>query len=364
MSVRVDVYKERRLVPVGFERAKDGAPDAAHPDVDQRGSLSPDFAHVASMMQGETVTVRLRRYQIGHHAKIFVKSANPAFVKVKTPATGEVPAGATADIQLEGISGADPNQTDIEVRYGTLTGPILGRLVVRCFRKRTVVITPHLITVAQTGGGAAAVASSASIARVMTLAQAIWKPYGVLFSVQATLADTVTLATAGVVSDTPYPGELATVLGKRWIPNTINVYFVPQIGTRNVLGYGYSRGVIAAHGVPNPGILLGDRTPSFVHDDEWSGNDLAHEAGHFFGLTHVDNKNTAATIRQDYWARRCLMHNNNFPNQTTDWREDLGYGQLGGRARRGSLVTHKDLTTITNDAECTKARTTIVAGPY
>jgi hypothetical protein len=362
MAVAIEIYKERRVVLLRWRRAGRGDPSASRPEVDDRGSLGPEFGPIVGVMEGRKIKVRLERVLVDPAASLVVKSSDDSAVRVVDPADGKVPAGARADIELEGVSGGDPREAKIEVRFERDDGPILSVLTVRCFVRRRVRITPHLCTIAPTGGGAG-VASTADVASIMTHVRAIWSPCGVDFTVGATQNDNITLATAGVVSDNPFPGELATLLGTSWVPNTINVYFVGGIGTGNTLGYGFSRPSSVTFGTGNPGIILADQAGGTPHDTPWAGNDLAHEVGHFFQLWHPNNLQPP-NERQDTWCRRMLMHNHNTMVIHNNWKDDVGYGALGGSARRGALVTHKDLTAITTDGEVRTARAAIVAGPY
>ena len=58
------------------------------------------------------------------------------------------------------------------------------------------------------------------------------------------------------------------------------------------------------------------------------------------------------------------MHNNNTQPLQSNWKDDNGYGALGGFARRGALVTHKHIGHFATDNECATARAAITAGPY
>jgi hypothetical protein len=154
-----------------------------------------------------------------------------------------------------------------------------------------------------------------------------------------------------------------TLLTTNWVANTINAYFVRQIGTGNTLGYGFSRPSSVTFATTNPGIILGDQAGGSVHDSPWAGNDLAHESGHFFQLWHPNNQQPPSE-REDTWSRRFLMHNHNTQRIMSNWKDDNGYGALGRSARRGALVTHKHIQHIATDNECTTARRAILAGPY
>jgi hypothetical protein len=366
MTVDLEIFKERRVVPVQFERAGRGNPSMSRPDLDDRGQRSDEHGPIMGLMQGRKVKVRLRRLLIDHAAPLFVTSSDEANVRVVDPADGQVPNGETTDIELEGISGgaATANTADIEVRFERADGPILQRLTAWCFARRRVRITPHLVTIAQTGGGAPSVTSGADVNAIMAIVQRVWRPCGITFTIGATQNDTVTLGTAGVLSDTPFPGEVRTLLTTNWVANTINAYFVPQIGTGGTLGYGFSRPSSVTFGTTNPGIILADRNAlGHAPDTMWSGNDLAHEVGHFFQLWHPGQREPPNN-REDTWCRRMLMHNFNTMGQRAGWRNDVGYGTHLGDGRRGCFITMKDVPRITTDEECTTARGAVVSGPY
>ncbi len=363
MAIALPVYLERRVVMLRWRRARHGDPDVAFPEVDNRAHRAPEFASVVGLMEGQEAEVRLERELIDTAADLFVVSCDAAKIDVVSPADGKVAPGSHADLRLKGISGGNPNEAKIEVRFGSKTGPVISLLLARCFARRRVVITPHLVTLADPTG-AGGVASTANVATIMDHVRAIWRPCGVDFTINATMNDSLNVATPGVLSDSPFPGEITALIATNWIPNSINVYFIHQIGTGGVLGYGFSRPSSATFGTGNPAIILGDRTADgSVHDTAWAGNDLAHEAGHFFQLWHVNNQQPP-TEREDTWARRMLMHNYNTQPTMGNWKDDNGYGDLDGSARRGALVTHKHLPNIATDNECSTARSAILAGPY
>ncbi len=362
MAIKLEIYKERRVVMVRWKRARRGDPHTQYPEIDDRGTRSPELAAITGMMAAKEAFVRLERELIDDAAQLFVTSSDAAKVAILEPADGKLPASHKMDIKLSGVAGGNPNEATLEVRFGSLTGPIISKLLVRCFTRRRVTITPHLVTIhnpAGTGG----TASTANVASIMTHVQAIWRPCGVEFTVGATQNETINLATANVLSNAPFPGEIPALLGTNWVANTINVYFVAQIGAGTVLGYGFSRPSSVTFATGNPGIILGDQAGGWVHDTPWAGNDLAHEAGHFFQLWHPNNQQPP-TEREDTWSRRMLMHNNNTQPVQGNWKDDNGYGALSGTARRGALITHKHIQHIATDNECSTARGAILAGPY
>jgi hypothetical protein len=362
MAVELEVHTERRVVMLRWKRAMHGDPDPEYPEVDRRGTRSPEFAAIVGMTQGYSAFVQLDRELIDTAADLCVTSSDATKVAVVDPADGKLPAAQSMKIKLSGASGGDPNEATLEVRFGSATGPIVSKLLVRCFTPRRVTITPHIVTI-HDSSGAHGVPSVADVATITNHVKAIWRACGVDFTIGATLHETVSFATANVLSDTPFPGEIKTLLQTNWVPNTINAYFVPQIGTGGVLGYGFSRASSATFNTGNPGIILGDRAGSAVHDAPWAGNDLAHESGHFFRLWHPNNQQPP-TEREDTWSRLFLMHNYNTQPVQGNWKDDNGYGAVGSSARRGALVTHKHIPNIATDDECRTARAAILAGPY
>lgn len=363
MGLPLSIYKERRVVMLRWKRARHGDPHRHYPEVDVRGTKSPEFAAITGILQGHEAIVRVERELIDNAAELWVTSSDETKVTVVDPADGKLPAGAHADIKISGVAGGNPAEVSLEVRFGSKTGPIVSKLLVRCFTRRRVTITPHIVTI-HDSTGANGVPSTANVAAIMDHVRAIWRPAGVELTVGATRNDPVNFATANVLSDSPFPGEIRTLLLTNWQAGTINAYFVRQIGTGNVLGYGFSRPSSVTFGTGNPGIILGDQTAGgMVHDTAWAGNDLAHEAGHFFQLWHPNNQQPP-TEREDTWSRRMLMHNHNTQVIMNNWKDDNGYGALGGSARRGALVTHKHIHGIATDNETATARAAILAGPY
>jgi hypothetical protein len=365
VGVPLAIYKERRVVMVRWKRARTGNPHREYPEVDTRGHRAPEFAAIVGMMQDKEAYVRLERVDIDNAADLWVTSSDTAKLSVLEPASGQLAAGAHADIKLKALVGGNPEEAQLEVRFGSATGPVMSRLLVRCFTRRRVAITPHVVTI-HDPAGVGGVPSTAVVADIMAHVQAIWRPSGVEFTVGATQNETLRLATANVMNDAPWPGDIVTMLGTNWVANTINVYFVRQIGTGDFLGYGISRPSSVTFATGNPGIILGDQTASgMVHDTAWSGNDLAHEAGHFFQLWHPNKSpGPGAPVREDTWSRHLLMHDNNTQVIHGNWKDNNGYGAVAGSARRGALITHKHIVGISTDNETTTARAAILAGPY
>jgi hypothetical protein len=360
------IYKQRRLVLVDFMRAGTGDPSLIRPAVDDRGYTGTEHGAIVGVVAGETVMVRLRRLRLAPNAEVYVTSDDPTSAAIVYPVGGKLDHGAWTDFQIKGIVGGTPRVVKLFARFGSATGPIIGRMVAWVFVRLTVRITPHIVAIASATG--AAVASAASVADVMTRVQAIWRPCGVDFDVKSTVNDAHTFANPGRIA---WRSEVSTLLANNFATGNINAHFVHRIdisGSTGVLGLGFSPANAVRFVLPHPGVILGDETASGINragDAMWLGNDLAHELGHFFQLDHPEKKDSA-NARYDLWSRRMLMHPDNLQPTRGDWTDQFGYGTSGTGVRRGCMITMKNLAQLTTDGECTTARTTISTppGPY
>jgi hypothetical protein len=395
MTITKEVYGLERIVPLRFSRLADpmkpqnesGPPRGDAPDMDDRGFKVEFPGPIVGVTEGRIIMVRLIRENIEDAAPLFVKSDTPSIVTVESPQPGNLPNVKNMVIKLKGIKGGDqnPQKAKIQVFYQDTSGPLLAELMVWVFKPLKLNIIPHIVTIAQTGGGASAVGSNANVADIMKVVQGTWYQAGIIFNVGTTLNENVTLATAGVVSDNPFPGEVDTILKLHWTGTGINVYFVHRIGNGGTLGYGISPSVYKTFGFTNPGILVADTTAwGSVRDVQWWANDLAHEIGHFLTLWHPDKCEIPDHL-QDSWSRRMLMHNRNHMDANAPWpREyqaakpavpatpttpaqpatpavyykyrpkfnDIGYGNLN----RGFMITFKDYARHKTDGEALTAR--------
>jgi hypothetical protein len=371
MSIAQEIYKSHRMVMVRFKRACTGNPQIDKPDIDDRGATgTTDHGPVVGICEGDTITVRLSRELIANNAQLFITSTDNTVVKVVSPPLGKLPNTVDMDIQLKGLSGGNPKTAKLQVRYESNVGRIIHELIVWVYTPVDVDITPHMVTITGTG-------TIANLNEIMTLLKAIWRPCGVKFSVGATKNDPLAFATAGVVSDAPWYStadprgasltELNTLLSTTSVANTINAYFVNQIGTVGTLGYGISRASAITHKFTKPGVVLADRTAGSAREDvmHWA-NDLAHEIGHFFGLWHPESLQPP-NVRKDTWSRRMLMHNFNLMHGKGVYpAPPLLEGADYGDRRRGCFITMKNFAQLTTDGECATSRATInsAAGPY
>lgn len=364
-DIALPIYKQRRLVPVAFVRAGQGNPTLFHPALDDRGYTGAEHGPIIGVFQGDTVFVRLQRLRLDPGADVYVTSDNPVAASIVYPLGGKLDHGAEADFQIKGLIGGMPQPVKIFARFGSATGPIIGRMLAWVLLPLTLRITPHVAAIASATG--AAVSSSIAIADLMDHVRAIWRPCGIEFVVNATVRDAYRFANPGRVA----VAELGSLLGHSYARGTINVHLVNCIdvpANPGLLGLGLNRAFVTANRLPRPGIILADTNlngSNRAADAMWLGNDLAHEIGHFLRLEHPEKKQPPNECK-DFWSRRMLMHNFNLQAPSRDWRDQFGYGSSGGDIRRGCMITMKNLAQLTTDGECKTARDTVIspAGPY
>ncbi|AUB85613.1 hypothetical protein [Candidatus Thiodictyon syntrophicum] len=366
MAINAKVYKELHLVPVRFERAATGAADSTMPDLDDRGhtakvpavnglAASPALrGPVVGMQKDQRIRLRLVRAAIDPAAPLYLVSSDETVVTVETPAKGApVAAGPSTVIALKGQSytGTTPKSAEVQVRFQSDQGPILGVLTVYVFSPLPVAVTPHLVTI-NNPAGSAGVAPAIDLEALMTQTKAIWACCGISLAVQAPRAWSVNLPSANLLR---FPDDFSRIAAVNFNPGTINLYIVREV--LGACGVGLSRSVVAnlpGYTGLQPGIYLGEVCGG-GRTSPWGANDLAHELGHFFSLWHPSDGPTTGTLpaagwpwaRYETWSRRLLMHNWNQtarpPYGAPPWADydDVGYGAN----LRGALIPLKEVRT-------------------
>jgi hypothetical protein len=386
MADTLEICKNYRVSLVRFSRTiLDGDPDGKNPDVDDRGFETPYRCPVVGVARGRTVELSLFRQKIGNNSALYVTTSDGSVFTVAEPADGKLSGSFREVFRITGVDcGSDKKEAKLQVRYGSKTGVIVNELAVWVLKELEVDITPHRVVINGSNGTGARPA--ANIDDVMKQVGDIWIHSGIKFKLGSVVESNVTLATKDIVANRPFPAELSTILRTDWVPHTINVYFVIQIGTQGTLGTGISRSFATEHHLPNPGIILADQTATSTREGTIHySNDLAHEIGHFFTLWHPEEQEPPEEL-EDTWSRRKLMHNYNSMRGADPWPREFKAAEAGpppvpavmykfrtrfetsgyGSRRRGCMVTLKNLTKLAQDDECTRARSTITstAGPY
>lgn len=381
MAVDVLIYKARRFVLVRFTRAVTGQPVEDAPDIDDRGYADATRGPIVGLTQGKTIRVKLHRLRMAESAPLFLKSSDPAVLKVVDPADGKVPSGKSATIKLEGVKGGEPAKAKVQVRHGTDdSGPLVHELTAWVWTSIKVPVTPHLATIAEAGNAKATpVRSTADVEAMFKIVKAVWLPCGIVFDVGKVVEpkDAFQFRQAGVVwmdaekgkekSDTFPHKEFKQVIGTDHVAGTLNAWFIPRFGSASrdfgAGGIGMSRLKKDEYKLPATGVFSADMDPTGTTLDLQSrAHILAHEIGHCLTLWHTGKAEQSSDAKRNTWAFRALMYNALFQPGL-----DVGYGKSGGTSRAGQLVAMKDLwkdLSAETYAECSKARKEAGEGGY
>jgi hypothetical protein len=403
MAIRVSVQNRFQIiVPVRVDRAVRGAPILDAPDVDDRGwvnnraaGLNVDDARGAlfGTTVGDVVRLKVVREDLDDGVDLFVSTTGNQ-VDIDAPAGGG-PLPADGIFSVRSLADTTVG-SKIQVRIGSATGPIICEADAHTFTPKTLLITPHVCTIHSAsaatvagGGGTGqtpsvngAVLDDTVLTNIFdTIVRPIWRPAGVEFQLGAVQNEVFT-ADDGFTQDNialqnQTPNQIAAVYGRNRVANTCNIYFIHttdqflglglKFEDRNVLGAGNSGIMVGVNGFqtgaapppPTPALTFINRPSTgddLVHE---IGNDIAHELGHFLNLPHADHINGAG--RNDTYNRRFLMHPSNLlpranATGTPPRFNDIGYGQVSGRAHRGCLLTLKHHPSHTSDGEIVTAR--------
>ncbi len=380
MVTRVHVQNDSHIiVPLRVTRAVTGKPRLDAPDPDDRGwkmATASGFAATEArgptfgVSVGDTVRLKVERADLDASAPLFAtvsESPEPLIEVVEPAGGGPIPADGV--VKVRGVADTTAGQA-LQIRLGSATGPILAEAEAHTFEVRTLLVTPHIVTIHQAAtaaaGGGIAPTDQDELNRIFAVARAIWRPAGIHLSVAAAVSHVVVNAP---VDDRCFrqvnagTAALHRVAALGYTAGRCHIYFVWAF--EGLLGIGIRRENMvmnlatagAALNMPNPAcvIAMSDSftvnggPPVTFNDfsrgytgaalDHAVGNDVAHEIGHFLTLTHAGDVNGPG--RADSYARRQLMHPNNLlPGGAR--RRDVGYGQTNGQGHRGCLLTLKE----------------------
>ena len=315
---------------------------------------SPARNAMVGITEGDTVRVKLLREDIDASAPLFATSSDTTVVDVISPAGGG-PVPANGEIQLKGIKDFANRPVSVQIRLGSVTGPVLSEIEPHIFRLRTLRVRVHLVSI----NGTATTRTQASVTTLFQTVNAIWRPCGIRFApIQFVTTPVTGFAVAGQVTTNlsatpPTWNEFSRLINTNFSTTRINIYCVRQANEW--------RGLTFDNDVVRPATGV---TPTFegygiALVDAADANDFAHELGHYLDLDeHTDNLG-GSNFRFDIWARRCLMFRfNPYGNVTTAtpaepaFRNNVDYGNQV----RGALITVKDLPGDTRDNEVARSR--------
>jgi hypothetical protein len=349
MAIKLIVRRNRQIVvPVRFGRAVTGATQPDAPDVDDRGfamgtrpgtwGSTDTRGAMVSVQEGDTIKVKVLTEDIDPSVKLFVTSTNDQMAAISGPAA--VSGGV---FSLTGVKDSKNAPVKIEVRLGSITGPVLGELEPHIFQLRQLRVLAHLVTI----NGTATTQTAATLTPIFADVNKIWRAAGIEFLYDATETRSCSIngfAVAGTVT-THLPASFAefstlinfrdAVSGDFPDPDAINLYFVRAANEW--------LGLTLDHDSPRPGgfgIAIADTMTGNVHTSD--AHAIAHELGHYLDSDIHAGENAAAKhVRDDIVSERRVMFDSiNLDPQDPPYRLDVGYGTN----LPGSLITVKDLS--------------------
>lgn len=373
MAVPVRFRHDRQIiVPLRFTRAVVNGPIADAPDVDDRGfamgnrpgtwGQSRARGPMVGITEGDTVRVKVLREEIDATAPLFVTSTDNACIRIVAPAGGG-PIPADGVFSIEGVRDFANRPVSVQVRLGSINGPILGEIEPHIFQLRNLRVRIHLTSI----NGTATARTQASVTALFTDVNAIWRAAGIQFNDLEFVNTAINgFANAGQVTTNLNPpagtpvsfNEFSRLVNTNISRTRINIYCVVNCND--------ARGLTFDHDIrrPAPGVVPTTEGFGIMLVDAADANDFAHELGHYLDLDdHTDDLGTnPATFRFDIWAHRCLMYRFNPFGDVTQprvglpiepaFRNNVGYGnQL-----RGALITLKNLPADQRDDEVNRAR--------
>ncbi len=315
---------------------------------------------MVGITEGDTVRVKVLREDIDATAPLFATSTDTQVVRVVAPAGGG-PIPPDGVFSILGVKDFANRPVAVQVRLGSVGGPVLGEIEPHIFQLRKLRIRVHLVSI----NGVATTRTQASVTTIFDTVNAIWRPGGIEFE----LFDFVSTPVAGFAN----PGQLTTnlfvtpptvptfnefsrLINTNFATTRINIYCIRA--ANEIRGLTFDKDAPR----PAPGVVPTTEGFGIVLVDAADANDFAHELGHFLDLDDHTDDLGGNNFRLDSWARRCLMFQFNpyadvtvaTPTHAAEpaFRNDVGYGTL----LRGALITVKDRVGDTRDGELARAR--------
>jgi len=382
------VYRWERVVPVRFARAPTTDPTvstgpivAAAPDPDDRGFLPHSTGGPIYPMGLDTsvefdkrdkVRVRLLRENIDDGAQLFLKAKPDKIVSLDNPADGvALPSSNKMLVEMRPVAAGE---TQLEVHFGSDTGPIIHKMKIVVNRMLRVRCSVHVPTINgnvqnDSHGNVVPAVSTRSNANIQTFlndVNKIYFPYGLHLVPDAAIdrALVLNLLNQGMVDDAT---EWDNVLLQNRVAHSVNIHFVPQIAAPNnpnpnfVFPPDQVGGVgVSLVGSPNDfGLLLADWVVFQSGGHELGHvlnlvNDPSQQFVHVNTVTDPATPGTGKVVRDDIVSRRRLMYafTNILPSAMNPHRNDVGYGA----GNPGAMLTIKNLVNDKTDLEMAEVR--------
>ncbi len=357
-----------------FERGIKGPADAQYPEVDNygfRGRIaglenisSQGLACAAlSLSENSQGTINLVRDNIGLQAPLFVISTEPNLLEVVSANPCKPAPTVPIQLRTKSTQGKHMLQCNLQVRFGSESGPVIANLLVCVMQSLIVKIQPHIVQIDSKTGNAGEI-PHLEMQSLFKQVQAIWHHAGIHLLLAKPTAIKANLHQANLMACNAELNEMNQITSLRWEAERINIYFLQCVeGNKDYCINAQAHKLI---GLNHPGIFvpLNINTHARTLDVNQFSNNIAHAIGQFFSLKTLKG----AASMADTWSMGNLMYPQNPVVITNNENKtlvpkDLGYGlNAQEQAYRGAFIPLKTPMNVQTSGPLIAARRYISKG--
>ena len=373
---------------VGFARAPKtdpdktaGDPEKEAPEIDDRGSIKVKtcdidlYGPVVSMARNSDFRVKVIRQALSDTAPLKATSDDTSLVEVKS--TLPLPNKTNMILNLKTKDpGTNPKSTAIRIKLQRDTGDLeiasIQLIVLPLIKKEirpywvTINGASHTVNSVNFSGALPPVGTKTDMEKVFKVANRILWPYGIEFEFLAWRErKSVTLSNAGQITWSKVNEEFKKIATSKAADeqscedDKLNLFIVRRIDS--ALGITYSTLYYPGQW-PLTGIAMGNINEPGNLTIVAKAITLAHELGHFMGLSdffnkpirfHAEDDPNKSNKKKDIWSIRKIMYGE-WPKSarpSDSWAHDIGYGD----GQPGCMISLRNLADKTDD-ECRLAR--------
>ena len=254
---------------------------------------------IISMAAESTAQVKLVRRHVGPDSPLFATSSNEELVRIESPLEGEPVAPAASSalvIKAAQLTGKTPDCGLIEVRYGAIDGPVIGKLGVYVMPLLRINLQAHVLRVSGNHSvGMGTTKPPFPFKQVLEQVKAFWLQYGICINIAAPRELNLALTKNNSVD----VNEINKVVNAGFTQNHINLYFIPHLSGTEESALTFTPGSYQGYclngkeALKRPGVFMAtDVTASSVQHARL----LAQQLGLFMGLDFLSIEHMALSL--------------------------------------------------------------------